>query len=157
MKRKRHCCPHCKMQQSQGSSPVSPRPTANCMSSQLKCNLERHTTVGWALRCDTQWIISACLTGDSVLNLGPNMATFNKGGHLLFFAQSASAGPLFRNSASTSRWSAIIKNLLVCQRWSAIPLPLFFPQCAGSAATSPLFRYRYFFNSVHLSRINCKY
>jgi hypothetical protein len=30
--------------------------------------------------------------------------------------------------------------------WSAIPLPLFFPQCAGSAATSPLVRYRYFFH-----------
>ncbi len=66
------------------------------------------------------------------------------------FPQSASAGPLFRNSASTQRLSTIFKNLLVRQRWSAIPLPLFFPQCAGSAVTSPLFCYRYFFHRAHL-------
>ncbi len=48
------------------------------------------------------------------------------------------AGPLFRNTASASRWSATLPNMVVCQRWSAIPLPQFFPQCA---ATSPQFHY----------------
>ncbi len=90
----------------------------------------------------------------------------DKGGHPLFFPQSASTGLLFRNSASAWRWSAIFKNLLVCQRWSTIPttrnsgpaiffvvrwqrchqsailLPLFFPQC------TPLM-------SSFLSQINC--
>ncbi len=73
-----------------------------------------------------------------------------------FFPKSASAGPLFRNSASASHWSATLKSLVVRQRWSAIPLPLFF--CSApplvrnaaiplrllsmqSTATSPQFRY----------------
>jgi hypothetical protein len=36
-----------------------------------------------------------------------------KVGTRYFFLRPASAGPLFRNSASALRWSAIFKNLLV--------------------------------------------
>ncbi len=66
-----------------------------------------------------------------------------RGGHPQFFPQSTSAGPLFRNSASASRWSATLKNLVVRQCLSAITLLLFFrsalPLVCNSAVPLLLF------------------
>ncbi len=73
-------------------------------------------------------------------NLGLGLKSHKtRGGHPLFFPQSASTGPQFRkNSVFALRQSATFKKLAVLQRWCAIPLPLFITQCA---ATRSQFRY----------------